>query len=89
MQMISFLTLRNMAGFLRTNYSSFFAWFGKISFEVSARTLADVCVTLRCRVESWAVVAVSDAATQLHRATALALHERACLPNVLTRSFAV
>jgi hypothetical protein len=27
--------MRNVPGWLRTKYSSFFAWFGKISLEVS------------------------------------------------------
>lgn len=32
---VSFIVLRNASGWLRTRYSSFFAWFGKISLEVS------------------------------------------------------
>lgn len=31
---VSFILLRNVPGFLRTRYSSFFAWFGKISLEL-------------------------------------------------------
>lgn len=31
---ISFITLRNISGILRTRYSTFFAWFGKISLEL-------------------------------------------------------
>ncbi|GFN99747.1 cas1 domain-containing protein 1 [Plakobranchus ocellatus] len=31
---ISFVLLRNIPGFLRTRYSSFFAWFGRISLEL-------------------------------------------------------
>ncbi|CAH1788983.1 unnamed protein product [Owenia fusiformis] len=31
---ISFVLLRNIPGWLRTRYSSFFAWFGKISLEL-------------------------------------------------------
>lgn len=32
---VSFIILRNVSGFLRSRYSPFFAWFGKISLEVS------------------------------------------------------
>ncbi|XP_023335374.1 N-acetylneuraminate 9-O-acetyltransferase [Eurytemora carolleeae] len=31
---VSLVILRNMAGFLRSRYSTFFAWFGKISIEL-------------------------------------------------------
>lgn len=31
---ISYVTLRNISGLLRTRYSTFFAWFGKISLEL-------------------------------------------------------
>lgn len=31
---VSYITLRNMSGLLRSRYSIFFAWFGKISLEV-------------------------------------------------------
>ncbi|OPL21407.1 hypothetical protein AM593_06079, partial [Mytilus galloprovincialis] len=30
---VSFILIRNVPGWLRTKYSSFFAWFGKISLE--------------------------------------------------------
>ncbi|XP_034250160.1 N-acetylneuraminate 9-O-acetyltransferase isoform X2 [Thrips palmi] len=32
---ISYIALRNISGILRTRYSTFFAWFGKISLELS------------------------------------------------------
>lgn len=32
---ISYVALRNISGILRTRYSTFFAWFGKISLELS------------------------------------------------------
>lgn len=35
-QILSYIILRNMSGLLRARYSTFFAWFGKISLEVSA-----------------------------------------------------
>ncbi|OWF42418.1 CAS1 domain-containing protein 1-like [Mizuhopecten yessoensis] len=31
---VSYITVRNVPGWLRTKYSSFFAWFGKISLEL-------------------------------------------------------
>ena len=34
LQIVSYIILRNVPGWLRTRYSSFFAWFGKISLEV-------------------------------------------------------
>lgn len=33
-QIISYIVLRNISGVLRTRYSTFFAWFGKISLEL-------------------------------------------------------
>lgn len=33
-QIVGFILLRNMFGFLRCRYSSFFAWFGRISLEL-------------------------------------------------------
>lgn len=34
-QILSFVLIRNIPGYARSVYSSFFAWFGKISLEVS------------------------------------------------------
>lgn len=34
-QILSFILIRNIPGCVRSAYSSFFAWFGKISLEVS------------------------------------------------------
>lgn len=34
-QILSFVLIRNIPGYVRSVYSSFFAWFGKISLEVS------------------------------------------------------
>lgn len=34
-QILSFILIRNIPGYARSVYSSFFAWFGKISLEVS------------------------------------------------------
>jgi len=31
---VSYIVLRNISGVLRTRYSSFFAWFGRISLEL-------------------------------------------------------
>jgi hypothetical protein len=31
---VSFVLLRNVSGWLRSRYSSFFAWFGRISLEL-------------------------------------------------------
>lgn len=36
-QIVSFILLRNIPGSLRTRYSSFFAWFGRISLEVGIK----------------------------------------------------
>ena len=35
LQIVSFIVLRNLPGWLRKRYSVLFAWFGKISLEVS------------------------------------------------------
>ena len=37
-QIVSYIILRNVPGWIRTRYSSFFAWFGKISLEVGMKT---------------------------------------------------
>ena len=34
LQIISYVLIRNVVGWIRTRYSSFFAWFGRISLEV-------------------------------------------------------
>lgn len=36
-QILSFILIRNIPGYVRSVYSSFFAWFGKISLEVRGR----------------------------------------------------
>jgi hypothetical protein len=33
-QIVSYIFLRNVSGILRTRYSSFFAWFGRLSLEL-------------------------------------------------------
>ena len=33
-QLISYVLLRNVSGWLRSRYSTLFAWFGKISLEL-------------------------------------------------------
>lgn len=33
-QILAFILIRNIPGYARSIYSSFFAWFGKISLEV-------------------------------------------------------
>lgn len=33
-QIVSYVTIRNLSGVLRTRYSTFFAWFGNISLEL-------------------------------------------------------
>src|SRR5688572_18340575 len=35
--LVSFVALRNISGVVRTRYSAFFAWFGRISLEVRPR----------------------------------------------------
>lgn len=42
-QILSFILIRNIPGYVRSIYSSFFAWFGKISLEV--RWLARLSVS--------------------------------------------
>lgn len=37
-QILSFILIRNIPGYVRSVYSSFFAWFGKISLEVRRPT---------------------------------------------------
>lgn len=38
LQILSFILIRNIPGYVRSIYSSFFAWFGKISLEVRGVT---------------------------------------------------
>lgn len=35
LKILAFILIRNIPGYVRSVYSSFFAWFGKISLEVS------------------------------------------------------
>lgn len=42
-QIISFIVLRNVFGPLRVRYSSFFAWFGRISLELFIGSLLFSC----------------------------------------------
>lgn len=37
-QILAFILIRNIPGYARSVYSSFFAWFGKISLEVRLTT---------------------------------------------------
>jgi hypothetical protein len=49
-QIVSFILMRNVPGWLRTKYSSFFAWFGKISLEVSIEEINRVYHRERCMI---------------------------------------
>lgn len=40
---VAFVTLRNISGLIRSRYSAFFSWFGRISLEVSHRTCVFNC----------------------------------------------
>lgn len=47
LQILAFILIRNIPGYARSVYSSFFAWFGKISLEVRLHPAAKQRVLLK------------------------------------------
>jgi len=50
LQIVAYICLRNIHESLRAKYSVFFAWFGRISLEVSHRTFDVLIFYYSCQV---------------------------------------